>query len=110
MNESLALGIDLGGTNTSFGIVNAKGEILAKGKMPTTGHGPVEAYISSLKEKIEHLFDLVGKDKIIGAGIGAPNGNYYTGEIVFAPNLPWQGVIPLAKLVSEALGIKTIVT
>jgi glucokinase len=110
MSNPLALGIDLGGTNTSFGIVNKKGEILVKGTMPTTGHGSIENYITALEAKLAPLFEEVGKTNITGAGIGAPNGNFFTGEIVFAPNLPWKGVIPLARLVSEALEIKTTLT
>ncbi len=110
MTNQLSLGIDLGGTNTSFGIVDANGCILVKDTMPTTGHDTIEDYIATLKIKLSPLFERVGKENIIGAGIGAPNGNFYTGEIVFAPNLPWHGVIPLAKLVSEALLLKTTVT
>ncbi len=106
MTEPLALGIDIGGTKTAFGLVNREAKIVLNGSIPTTGHGAVEQYVMALKEAIEPILEQAGKNNIIGGGAGAPNGNYYTGEIMFAPNLPWHGVIPLAKLLSDALGIK----
>ena len=110
MTHPLALGIDIGGTNTSFGIVNRRGEILAKGSMPTTGYATANDFFVALTKAIEPLIDKAGKDNITGIGIGAPNGNFYTGEIVFAPNLPWHGVIPVVKIMTEAIGLKTILT
>lgn len=106
MTESLALGIDIGGTKTAFGLVNRRAFISHKGSIPTTGHGTVEQYVEALKNALEPAFSEVGKEHIIGGGAGAPNGNFYTGEIMFAPNMPWHGIIPLAKLLTEALGIK----
>ena len=110
MNEQLALGIDMGGTNTAYGFVNKRGEIVRKGSVPTKGHDSVEAFIDELKNTLVPIVAELGKDNLIGAGIGAPNGNIYTGEIVFAPNMPWKGIIPMAKLVGEALGVKAILT
>lgn len=110
MTQELALGIDIGGTNTSYGIVNRRGEIMAKGKMPTRGHATPHQFIAELKHRV---FDLGGEfshEDFVGVGIGAPNGSYYTGDIVFAPNLPWQGIIPMAKLMSEALNLKATLT
>lgn len=110
MATSLALGIDIGGTNTSFGIVDEQGNLLGKGKMSTAKHQTVEDFIVSLKNQLAPLFEEAGKENVIGAGVGAPNGNYFTGEIVFAPNLPWKGVIPMASLISEALGMPVTLT
>ncbi len=110
MTQELALGIDIGGTNTAFGLVNRRGEIIAKGKMPTTGHDTPYHYITALKQNIEQILDSVSHERLIGVGIGAPNGNFYTGDIVFAPNLPWQGVIPMARMISEALNLKAVLT
>jgi glucokinase len=110
MMQSLALGIDIGGTNTSYGLVDRRGQIVVKGSMPTPGHGTVAQYIAQLKKEVNLLVDKIGKADIIGAGIGAPNANYYTGEIAYAPNLPWEGVIPLAKVVHEALNLKVTIT
>ena len=110
MTEPLALGIDIGGTNTAYGIVNRRGEIIVKGSLPTIGHGSVEKYIDALKRELLPVMEQVGRGKIIGAGVGAPNGNFFTGEIVFAPNLPWRGVIQMAKLIGEALSVTATLT
>lgn len=110
MAQPLALGIDIGGTGTSFGIVDRRGQILGKKEIPTTGHPTVQDFIAALKTEISPLLETVGRDNITGIGVGAPNGNFYTGEIAYAPNLPWQGVIPLAKLISEAFHLRTTLT
>ena len=110
MTQALALGIDIGGTNTAFGVVNRRGEIVDKGSVPTTGHDSVHHYIASLEKALGPVLDKAGRHNFAGAGIGAPNGNFFTGEIVFAPNMPWRGVIPMAKLVSEALNLKATLT
>jgi glucokinase len=106
MTQPLALGIDIGGTNTSFGIVNRRGEILERGHMDTTGHATVHDYIAALKKEVSPVLSKIGADNVVGVGMGAPNGNFFTGEIAFAPNLPWKGVIPMAKLIGEALNLK----
>jgi glucokinase len=110
MTQELALGIDIGGTNTAFGIVNRRGEIITKGSLSTTGHDSVQHYIAALKSVVLPLLEKEGISHFAGAGIGAPNGNIFTGEIVFAPNMPWRDIIPMAKLVNEALGIKATLT
>jgi len=110
MKYQYTVGIDLGGTNTAFGIADASGKIVSKGTMPTTGHESVAAYVLALNDRIAPLMEQVGKGNIAGVGIGAPNGNYFTGKIEFAPNLPWSGVIPLAQMVSDALGLKAWLT
>ena len=110
MMQALAVGIDIGGTNTAYGIVNRRGDILAKGSMPTTGHTTPQEYFTALKKNLQPLIDDAGKENITGIGIGAPNGNFYTGEIVFAPNLPWRGIIPVVKIMEELLDLKTTLT
>lgn len=107
---SLALGIDIGGTNTAFGIVDRRGTILSQGGMKTTGHPTVHDYIEALAREVEPLLEQAGRNQINGVGVGAPNGNYYTGEIAYAPNLPWEGMIPLAKLLGDALHYKVTLT
>ncbi len=106
MNQPLAIGIDTGGTNTAYGIVNRNGEILIKGTLPTTGHATAGDYIAALKTELLPAIEKVGKENIVGIGIGAPNGSVYTGEIMFAPNLPWRGVIPMVKIIEEEFGLK----
>lgn len=101
------IGLDLGGTNSVFGIVDARGEIKATTAIKTGGYATAEDYVKASVEAMQPIIDTVGGiEKIKAMGIGAPNGNYYTGTIEFAPNLPWahNGVIPLAKLFSDALG------
>ncbi len=101
------IGLDLGGTNSVFGIVDARGEIKATTAIKTGGHDDVKDYVKAAVEALLPIIDTVGGiDKIKAMGIGAPNGNYYKGTIEFAPNLPWAhtGVVPLAQLFSEALG------
>lgn len=108
--QSLAIGIDIGGTNTAYGIVNRRGEILKKGQIPTRGYSTVDAYIADLSHCLMPLIDDVGRANVLGVGVGAPNGNFYTGEIAYAANLEWEGVIPLAKLLTASLGLKTTIT
>lgn len=101
------IGLDLGGTNSVFGIVDARGEIKATTAIKTGGYDNVDDYVKAATEALIPVIDTVGGlDKIKAMGIGAPNGNYYKGTIEFAPNLPWahDGVVPLADLFSKALG------
>ena len=101
------IGLDLGGTNSVFGIVDARGEIKATTAIKTGGYDNVDDYVKAATEALMPVIDTVGGlDKIKAMGIGAPNGNYYNGTIEFAPNLPWahDGVVPLADLFSKALG------
>lgn len=101
------IGLDLGGTNSVFGIVDARGEIKATTAIKTGGYEKVEDYVKAAVEALQPIIDTVGGiDKIKAMGIGAPNANYYNGTIEFAPNLPWahDGVVPLAGLFSKALG------
>ena len=100
------IGLDLGGTNSVFGIVDARGEIKATTAIKTQGYEKVEDYVDACVSALQPIIDEVGGiEKIKAMGIGAPNGNYYTGTIEFAPNLSWahESVVPLAKLFSERL-------
>ncbi len=107
------IGLDLGGTNSVFGIVDTRGEIKATTAIKTGGYTNVNDYVKASCEALQPVIDTVGGiEKIKAMGIGAPNGNYYTGTIEFAPNLPWahEGVVPLAELFSKALGIPVALT
>lgn len=100
------IGLDLGGTNSVFGIVDARGEIKATTAIKTQGYDNVEDYVDACVDALQVIIDQVGGiEKIKAMGIGAPNGNFYNGTIEFAPNLAWahDGVVPLAKLFSERL-------
>lgn len=105
LSKQVALGIDIGGTNTKFGLVNHRGEILAKGSIKTATHQNVEDFVEELYSEIKPLIDLHCSDKQFeGVGVGAPNANYYTGTIEQAPNLPWKGSIPFAELMEKKFG------
>ena len=100
------IGLDLGGTNSVFGIVDSRGEIKATTAIKTQGYETVEAYVDACVDALQPVIEEVGGiEQIKAMGIGAPNGNYYNGTIEFAPNLPWahDGVVPLAKMFSERL-------
>ena len=107
------IGLDLGGTNSVFGIVDARGEIKATTAIKTGSYEKAEDYVAACVESLQVIIEQVGGiSKIKAMGIGAPNGNYYNGTIEFAPNLSWakNGVVPLAKLFSDALGIPVALT
>ena len=109
--EQLAIGIDIGGTGTKFGIVDKEGNVLFSSDMSTRGFDTIEAFIEELHKKVQPLIDNVGgTGRIRGIGVGAPNGNFYTGTIEYAPNLPWKGIIPLAKLIQDEFKLPVIVT
>src|ERR1700710_1892457 len=109
--ESLAIGIDIGGTGTKFGMVDRNGNVLFSSEISTRGHDEVESFIDALHEKMHALIDRAGgSGRIRGIGVGAPNGNYYTGTVEYAPNLPWKGIIPLAKLIQNKFQLPTLLT
>ncbi len=109
--EPLAIGIDIGGTGTKFGIVDRVGNVLFSSEMSTRKHAEVESFIDEL---YGHLSELIAKaggvGRMKGIGVGAPNGNYYTGTIEYAPNLPWKGIIPLAKMIEDKFKLPVTLT
>lgn len=105
------LGIDIGGTNTVFGIVDARGAVIASSSIKTAKHPKVENYVDELYNEITRLLeanDAVGK--IQGIGVGAPNANYFTGIIEESANLIWHGKIPLAQMLQDKFGIPVAIT
>ena len=111
MEKLYVVGMDIGGTNTVFGIVDSRGNVLASDSIKTQQHEDVNEYVEAVCAKLLPMVEQFGgPDKIKGMGVGAPNGNYYSGTIEFAPNLPWKGVIPLAAMFEERLGIPTALT
>ena len=111
MEKPYVVGMDIGGTNTVFGIVDQRGNVLATDSIKTQAYAKIEDYVDAVCEKLIPLIESMGGvEKIKGMGVGAPNGNYYNGTIEFAPNLPWKGVIPLAALFEEKVGVPTALT
>ena len=100
--KKVAIGVDVGGTNTAIGVVDPEGNVMVKDNISTPSHGDIERYISDLADAIKELIKSVkhlNKDiEILGIGIGAPNGNYYSGTIEYAPNLSFKGVVHFVKL------------
>ena len=102
------IGLDLGGTNSVFGIVDSRGEIKATTAIKTQAYNRVEDYVKASVEALQAIIDEVGGiDTIKGMGIGAPNANYYEGTIEYAPNIVWahESVVPLASMFEQALGV-----
>lgn len=111
MEKPYVVGMDIGGTNTVFGIVDSRGNVLSTDSIKTQQHEDVEEYVDAVCKKLVPMVQAVGgAEKIKGMGVGAPNGNFYNGTIEFAPNLPWKGIIPLAAMFEEKLGIPTALT
>ena len=106
------IGLDLGGTNAVFGIVDSHGYIKASTAIKTQAYTNAEDFVRSSAEALQVIIDQVGSIATIkGMGIGAPNANYYSGTIERAANIAWaKGVVPLAAMFSEALGIPVALT
>lgn len=110
-SKPYVVGIDMGGTNTVFGIVDARGLVVASNSIKTRKHAKFEDYINELCTELNRLItdnNLV--DKIYGIGVGAPNANYFTGMIEDGVNLPWPTPIPFAKMLSEKMGVPVAIT
>ena len=106
MNSSYVVGIDVGGQTSKLGVVDARGAVLAQTVIRTDTYDTVEPYIAELAVAVKKVIAESGTEgKVRGVGVGAPNGNYYTGTIEAAPNLRWgHNRVEFAKLLSEALG------
>lgn len=107
------IGLDLGGTNSVFGIVDSRGDIKSTTAIKTQGYPSAEEYVDACVAALQPIIEEVGGIETIKAmGIGAPNGNYYSGTIEFAPNLEWgrDGVVPLAKMFEDRLGVPVALT
>ena len=111
MKKKVAIGIDIGGTNTVFGVVSRDGSILAEGSIKTREFDEVEVFVAALFEKIQVTIKrLSNSHEVIGYGIGAPMGNINKGTIEHSADLPWKGVIPLAKYFNRHTDVPVVVT
>ena len=109
--EPLAIGVDIGGTGTKFGIVDRVGNVLFSGEISTKKHKQVDSFITDLHNSLVPIIERAGGvGRIKGMGVGAPNGNVYTGTIEYAPNLPWKGIVPLAKLIQDKFQLPVVLT
>lgn len=113
MDKPYVVGIDIGGQTSKIGIVDARGTVLTQSSIRTDKYADVNLYIDELSDAISKLASSIGgMEKIRGIGVGAPNGNYYTGTIENAVNLLWGGsnAIPFAKLMKDKIGIPVALT
>lgn len=109
--KNYAFGIDIGGTNSVMAVVSREGEILGQCSFPTASFAEFDDYINALCENLKKLAaDTCGLENILGVGVGAPNGNFYTGQIDTAPNLPWKGVLPFVEKLKAAIGLPCVIT
>ncbi len=111
MKAQYAIGIDVGGTNTKFGIVDRKGKILVQDRIKTNARDSVDGFIEDLASKLQPMIEQHGGvENFVGIGMGAPNANYYAGTIEYAANLKWKGIIPMAELLKAKFGLTTKMT
>jgi len=111
MDQSICAGIDIGGTNTKYSFVDRSGKIIFKSEVPTGNSADPNELIERVCNELKHSANRLGiQDLLAGIGIGAPNGNYFSGTVEFAPNLNWYGIIPVAKMFEDRMNVKTFLT
>ncbi len=111
MKTEIVIGIDIGGTNSPYGIIDRDGKILAEGRIDTQQYAQPDRFVRDLSNKIKGTLSELGEGyELLGIGVGAPNGNYHNGTIEFAPNLPWKGIVNLIKLFSAHFDVPVFVT
>jgi glucokinase len=104
MNQKYALGVDIGGTKTAFGVVSSEGEISYHDEIHTRDYATAEDLIKEISKRLKEN----NQGDFLGIGIGAPNGNSKTGHIEYAPNLTWKGIVPICELFEEFIGARSI--
>lgn len=111
MEKPYVLGLDMGGTNSVLGIVDARGHVIARTSIKTQEYKEIQQYVDALYNAAIQIIEPVGGIELFrGIGAGAPNGNFYTGNIEYAPNLPWKGIVPFSKLMTEKFGLPCSIT
>ena len=103
-------GVDIGGTNTVYGLVERTGNIVAEGNLKTTDYPEIHNFVSALAGAITNLMKGKSGIELAGIGIGAPNANYHRGTIELAPNLAWKGIVPIAEYVREKTKVPVVIT
>jgi glucokinase len=108
--KKVVAGVDIGGTNTRFGLVDETGKVLSENSFNTTDYPKIEDFVGALVGAIKKLMSGKKDYKLIGIGIGAPDANYHRGTIEHAPNLAWKGIVPLADLIKKKINLPVVVT
>jgi glucokinase len=108
MPVNVIAGIDMGGTNTSFGLVDANGKIISRDSIPTRTYNDPAELVTNVYKRLD---EMCGKESsLMAIGLGAPSGNYFSGSIEHAPNMPWTGIVPMADMFSELSGRPCLLT
>lgn len=107
---NIAIGIDIGGTNTVWGLINEAGQVLHRGRWSTSSHAQAPAFVQAAATGLQEVLDQHPEWVLQGIGVGAPNGNFFNGTIEYAPNLQWDGVIPLRELFQQHFSVPVFVT
>jgi glucokinase len=108
--KDVVAGVDIGGTNTMYGLVDQDGNIMAEGRLSTPEYPEIKDFVSVLTATIQQLVSSSDNVKLRGIGIGAPNANYHKGTIELAPNLAWKGIVPLTSLVKKKVNLPVVMT
>lgn len=108
--KKVVAGVDIGGTNTRFGLVDEKGKVLSENNFSTTDYPKINDFVTALCNGIKKLTAANREYKLVGIGIGAPDANYHRGTIEHAPNLAWKGIVPLAGLIKKKINVPVVVT
>lgn len=107
---NIAIGIDIGGTNTVWGFINEAGKVLHRGRWSTSSYAQAPAFVQAASTELQKVLDQHPEWVLQGMGIGAPNGNFFNGTIEYAPNLQWKGVVPLRELFQQHFSVPVFVT
>jgi glucokinase len=108
--KEIVAGVDIGGTNTVFGLVDRAGKVIAESRFKTTDYPKINSFVTALVAGINKLLSGKKGCTLKGIGIGAPNANYHKGTIELAPNLAWKGIVPLADLIRKRINVPVVLT
>jgi glucokinase len=108
--RDIVAGIDIGGTNIIFGLVDESGNVIAEERLKTAEFPDIKDYISAQHSAIKKMVEVNPGHRLIGLGVGAPNANYHKGTIELAPNLSWKGIVPLGAYLKEKIRVPVFVT
>jgi glucokinase len=108
--KDVVAGIDIGGTNIIFGLVDVSGNVIVEDRLKTVDYPDVRDYVNAQVKGISKLLDANPGHRLAGVGMGAPNANYHKGTIELAPNLAWKGVVPLAEMITEKINVPVFLT
>ena len=108
--KQVAIGIDIGGTNTVIGIIDKPGNVISRASIPTKTHPDYSIYLNAVTKAVKNMIKPIENEvEVLGMGLGAPNGNYYNGTIEFSPNLNFKGVVPIVDFLRSKFDFPHII-